>query len=218
MTFYNLFVKLLSFFHTKNWIHKLRPANEIDNEKMKTAVFNSGTSTAANSAFVEEGLRLGEEICRNILGILKYNFTKYGLFLNEKTQFRAVEKFDISLLSTIIVQKSEQLIQILDEKTGLVYKLQDINRIPMDEINQVVKFVIGNPCEELSLNQIHQLYLTHIENRREVLKKDINVLFYSIEVSMMLLTRMWKKEMNFDPTQVIDAIERITMNESVLYI
>jgi hypothetical protein len=76
--------------------------------------------------FTEEGIRLSEEICRNVL-----------LFF---LKAQRISKFTIDsnmLLLSIFQSNSDNLSQLLAERHTLSVKLADINQVALDEVNEV---------------------------------------------------------------------------------
>jgi hypothetical protein len=220
VSFISLMIQVLTKFSTQEWRSKFVPTSDVEKEKQKShvLVYVSGSDHSISQLNVleEEGTRLSEEICRNILGVIKNNISgksQKGMYFNN---YLAYEVIEISLLSNLITQKASVLLQNLNENAALKSKSK-LSGFPLEEINDVARRLGTGIFDELSMNQRQQLYVGHIHNRSKCLLKDIDTLLYIIETSSIILAQLWNRGYSFDIIRPsISAIEAISTSDLVV--
>jgi nuclear pore complex protein Nup205 len=79
VSFISLMIQVLTNFSTQEWRLKFVPTSDVEKEKQKSQVLvyvsGSNHSISHLNVLEEEGTRLSEEICRNILGVIKNNIS-----------------------------------------------------------------------------------------------------------------------------------------------
>ncbi|KAJ3360665.1 hypothetical protein HDU91_004428 [Kappamyces sp. JEL0680] len=132
--------KLLLVFSESKWMAKIQPQNDIEQAKALSIIpFTAGSGK--RSIFLEEAIRLSEEICRNITGFLLKNHANVV-----KSQALSVSYDYIAVLRKF----SEHLLQYLGEKESLALKLIDVNQVAVDEVNEI-QYVVA---EKLAMLQM----------------------------------------------------------------
>jgi hypothetical protein len=99
------------------------------------------------SVFMEEGVRLSEDITRNVL-----------MFLQKNGNTKRSAPLDGPTLMIILHRNFELLTQLITEEHSVSVKVGDINQVALDEVNEVAKSVNMHLFTGLSMQQRQILY------------------------------------------------------------
>lgn len=154
----------------------LEPENDV--EIVKNSTYVPFVSTGGRrTIFMEEGIRLSEDITRNLL-----------LFLQKNSDIKRSLPLDESVLLLILHRNFEVLVQLIPEEKSVAIKASDINQVALDEVNEVAKSVNVHLFTGLSLQQRQVLFEKKMKESVKYLHEKIEIVFSTISLTQIYVS------------------------------
>ncbi|KAI8895001.1 nucleoporin Nup186/Nup192/Nup205 [Globomyces pollinis-pini] len=194
--------EILKLFSTTNWVTLLEPLNDIETAK-EHAMIPFLIGGGKRTMFMEEAYRLTEEITRNSL-LFFHSTVNLDLF-----QKQSDLQMNLSVLSSLVIENGEKLVQLNSEQQNLEIKKGDIESVSLDEINDVVREFNSHLFHELSLPQRQQLYQKKITEASSYLIEKIKIIFNIVELGTILIANQKQNNKSEILPDVNHAIQKI---------